>query len=525
MPLSRKFLVFFSAALATTAVGPVSGAGAQAPQIDWRACPEVGFPALQCGTFKVPYDYNKPTGKKFTIAMQKLPASGRKIGTLFTNPGGPGSEGLRTWKNAYFSQSLGEAFDLIGFDPRGVGKTKPAFDCPSVPTPAPPNLPGVDWLKYAMKITPFQVKENRACQSKSADFISHVGTNDVVRDLDAMRAAVGDAKLTYWGMSYGTRIGYVYAYRYPKKVRAMILDGSVTPDGSVADFTALRSTGGDDALRFIRSVSPATYAAVISTRDSLFASELDLGGGLKIGAYVWLGLVIPNLLDQNNWPNIKPLAGVVAQARRVGQGGNKARQQLRRLLGVVDEAPAGGLGAGANNAINCADYADRPSARKRLQIVRTVFSKAPVFGGQGAAVSAPQCVGFTYRPDPVPKIASKASIARVKNLKLVISDSTADAATPLVWGRAMSKVFQSSSEVTMVTGNHVNFLSTFSECVNRPLRLYLLTLKMPPRRTTCAFSAPTGLDMGAAAARKGEVDPKAVVDSLIRSYRRARPLN
>ncbi|MEI7626400.1 MAG: alpha/beta fold hydrolase [Actinomycetota bacterium] len=528
MPLSGKFLLFFSAVLATTAVGPVSGAGAQAPQIDWNACPEVGFPALQCGTFKVPYDYNKPHGKQFTLALQKLPASGKseKIGTLFTNPGGPGAPGLESWRVAAESRALIGAFDLIGFDPRGVGDTRPAFKCKSAYGEEPNEpLNSVGWMELEQINSALGAKANRACQSKSADFIAHVGTNNVVRDLDRMRAAVGDAKLTYWGMSYGTRIGYVYAYRYPKKVRAMILDGSVTPDGSVADFTALRSTGGDDALRFIRSVSPATYAAVISTRDSLFASELDLGGGLKIGAYVWLGLVVPNLLNQNNWPKIKPLAGVVAQARRVGQGGNKARQQLRRLLGVVDEAPAGGLGAGANNAINCADYADRPSARKRLQIVRTVFSKAPVFGGQGAAVSAPQCVGFTYRPDPVPKIASKASIARVKNLKLVISDSTADAATPLVWGRAMSKVFQSSSEVTMVTGNHVNFLSTFSECVNRPLRLYLLTLKMPPRRTTCAFSAPTGLDMGAAAARKGEVDPKAVVDSLIRSYRRARPLS
>ncbi|MCX6385170.1 MAG: alpha/beta fold hydrolase, partial [Solirubrobacterales bacterium] len=459
MVLLRKVFPFFSAALVAVAVGPVSGASAQTPQIDWNACPEVGFPTLQCGTFKVPYDYNKPTGKKFTIAMQKLPASGKKIGALFTNPGGPGSEGLRTWKNAYISQSLGEAFDLIGFDPRGVGKTKPAFDCPSVPTPAPPNLPGVDWLKYAMKITPFQVKENRACQSKSADFISHVGTNDVVRDLDAMRAAVGDAKLTYWGMSYGTRIGYVYAYRYPKKVRAMILDGSVTPDGSWANFADIRSQSADDALRFIRAVSPASYAAVISTRNSLYASKLQLRPGLQMSAYHWLMFLTIRLMPfQPQWPKIIEYAGYVSKARIDGPDGAPARTELSRLIGVPNAIHAGGLGGGAAPAINCADYADRPTAAERARIVRNVVSKAPIFGGFQASGATSGCVGFTYRPNPVPKIASKSSLERVKDVKLVISDSTADGATPLVWGHAMAKAFPSASEVTMQGGQHVNFL-------------------------------------------------------------------
>jgi hypothetical protein len=119
---------------------------------------------------------------------------------------------------------------------------------------------------------------------------------------------------------------------------------------------------------------------------------------------------------------------------------------------------------------------------------------------------APGCTGFTFRPDPVPRIASRASLARVRNLKLAITDSTADAATPLVWGRAMVRAFPSAFEVTQQTGNHVNFLSTESDCVDDPLREYLLTLKMAPRRTTCLFTAPAGLDMSAVAAGKRKLN-------------------
>ena len=145
--------------------------------------------------------------------------------------------------------------------------------------------------------------------------------------------------------------------------------------------------------------------------------------------------------------------------------------------------------------IPCADYADRPSRRERLRIIRNVVSRAPVFGGYGTSSMVPYCVGYTFRPDPVPRIASRASRARVRNVKLAISDSTADAATPLVWGRAMARAFPSAFEVTQITGNHVNFLQTNSNCVDDPILAYLLTGKMAPRRTACLFTAPEGLDM------------------------------
>jgi pimeloyl-ACP methyl ester carboxylesterase len=493
------------------AFGPASGASAQAAQISWTACPVENYPTLQCGTFEVPYDYGKPTGKKFTLALQKLPASGAKIGTLFANPGGPGSPGLNSWAFASTSQSLSESFDLVGFDPRGVGETRPAFDCEPVGV-GPDNTPNVDWPGFSAAATPIIARSNRACQRKSADFIAHVGTNNVVRDLDAMRAAVGDAKLNFWGMSYGSRIGYTYAYRYPQRVRAIILDGPVTPNGSWANFAEVRSGSEDQALRFIRSVSPATYAAVISTRNSLFASQLDIGTAgrpTRLGGYDWLRIVSSELLlQQTNWPGITKAAGLVAAARIVGPGGYDARAVLRKLFAVAQAEDGDGISAdgGATSAINCVDYADRPGARQRSRIVRNVVSRAPVFGGLLVSSEAPGCTGYTFRPDPVPRIASRASLARVRNIKLAISDSTADAATPLVWGRAMARAFPSAFEVTQQTGNHVNFLSTESRCVDDPLQEYLLTLKMAPRRTTCLFTAPAGLDMSAVAAGKRKLN-------------------
>ena len=528
----KKLSSFLFVAAFVAAFGPVSGASAQAAQISWTTCPKEAYPdpavadalypTLQCGTFKVPYDYGKPNGKQFTLALQKLPASGTKIGTLFTNPGGPGGEGRTSWTLAAPIR-MRKAFDLIGFDPRGVGETRPAFDCEKG-RQAVPKLPPVDWVQVAAVQRIFNARANRACQRKSAGFIAHVGTNNVVRDLDAMRAAVGDAKLNFWGMSYGSRIGYVYAYRYPQRVRAMILDGPVSPNGSVANFAEVGSRAADEALRFIRSVSPATYAAVIATRDSLFASRLDIGTAgrsIPLAGYEWLTLIDNKLSSQDSWPEITALAKQVAAARIVGPGGYDARAALREEAEVAEDEDVGGMAAGdgALNAINCADYADRPSARQRVRIVRNVVSRAPLFGGGKASLFLSLCTGFTFRPDPVPRIASRASLARVRNVKLAISDSTADAATPLVWGRAMARAFPSAFEVTQETGNHVNFLSTESDCVDDPLREYLLTLKTGPRRTTCLFTAPEGLDMSAVAASKRKLDPSAIVETILRNNR------
>ena len=531
---SKGLLSLLSVAFLMAVVGPVSGASAQAAQISWTTCPKEAYPdpaladafypTLQCGTFKVPYDYGKPNGKQFTLALQKLPASGTKIGTLFTNPGGPGVPGRNSWITPATSQSLSESFDLVGFDPRGVGETRPAFDCKSAAPVAPPNTLRINWVRLSVQQARLTGAANRACQRKSADFITHVGTNNVVRDLDAMRAAVGDAKLTFWGMSYGTRIGYVYAYRYPQRVRAMILDGPITPNGSWAQYADVRSRSNDEAFRFIRSVSPATYAAVISTRNSLFASRLDIGTAgrsIRLGGYDWLAIMAGNLLAQSSWPRIAQLADLVATARIVGTGGDQARAALRTALSIADAEGLGGATAGgrALQAISCADYADRPGARQRARIIRNVVARAPVIGGLVASSTTADCAGFTFRPDPVPRIASRASLARVRNLKLAISNSTADAATPLVWGRAMARAFPSAFEVTQETGNHVNFLRTESDCVDDPLREYLLTLKMAPRRTTCLFTAPEGLDMSAVAASKRKLDPSAIVETILRNNR------
>ncbi|MSX01915.1 MAG: alpha/beta fold hydrolase, partial [Actinobacteria bacterium] len=190
----KRLLSVLSAAAFVAVVGPVSGAAAQTGQIVWSDCPADSYPTLKCGTFQVPYDSSKPNGKQFTLALQKLPASGTKVGTLFANPGGPGVPGRTIWALPASSASLRQSFDLVGFDPRGIGETRPAFDC-DLASSGPDNTPRVDWVRLVSALTPAIARANRACQRKSADFIAHVGTNNVVRDLDAMRAAVGDPKL------------------------------------------------------------------------------------------------------------------------------------------------------------------------------------------------------------------------------------------------------------------------------------------------------------------------------------------
>ncbi|MEU0432051.1 alpha/beta hydrolase [Streptomyces sp. NPDC006290] len=256
----------------TTALAGQHGAAAEdltAPSVpglrlDWRAC--AGNSSYDCATAHVPLDYDKPRGRTIELAVVKRKATGpgRRIGTLFFNPGGPGGPGTVQMPQNYdfFPKKVRERFDIVSWDPRGVGNST-AVNCFASPEEAeawnaskPAGFP-VGRQERQAWISAYR-KLGRLCDERDPELLRHVSTEDNARDLDRLRRAVGDPKLTYLGISYGTILGATYANLFPSRVRALTLDSNIAP-------TAWTNRASDDARlpTFLRMGSDRSAAATL----------------------------------------------------------------------------------------------------------------------------------------------------------------------------------------------------------------------------------------------------------------------
>ena len=260
----------------SNSTGSPDGSQSDAPQglesfysqtIDWEDCSD-GTSPFQCGTVTIPLDYEHPDGRTITIALKKLPTSDgdAEHGSLFINPGGPGASGVAMMQvmAPMFTEELRGAYDIIGFDPRGVGQSTP-ITCwtndeikqhlanPSDDAGPTDPLKGVTY-----KNVPAQDKIDRgaanaarcAQHSQVPELLDHVGTHDVARDLDILRATNGNTKLNYLGISYGTRIGAIYADLFPDRVGRVVLDSAMDPSKrSGGEIRAEQITFSEGALR------------------------------------------------------------------------------------------------------------------------------------------------------------------------------------------------------------------------------------------------------------------------------------
>src|SRR5918998_3990586 len=221
--------------LATLALAPAAAQGAPAPSIDWKNC-YGQFGPLQCATVPVPLDYDDPNGETISIAVARLPASdpSRRIGSLFLNPGGPGGSGIDYVVGAgseLYTEEVRARFDLVGFDPRGIARSSGlrCFGTPKqwsvvFPPVAFPTTPDEERLQATGDRTLVG-----ACSKHVRPIIDHMSTANVARDLDVLRRAVGDEKLSYAGVSYGSYLGVTYANLFPDRVGALVVDGVLDP--------------------------------------------------------------------------------------------------------------------------------------------------------------------------------------------------------------------------------------------------------------------------------------------------------
>lgn len=274
--------------------------------VEWGPCHVVGggggtslkLPSgAECGKLAVPVDYDQRHGDATTLAMVRFSATGDRIGSLLINPGGPGESGIEAALGIVQSlpPRIRERFDLVGFDPRGVASSRPALWCNSdADNDRLRTEPQVDYSPAGVAHIEDETKAfvGRCIDKMGTKFLANVGTVNVARDLDAIRKALGDDKLTYLGYSYGTRIGSAYAEAYPQHVRAMILDGAVDPNADPVEADLRQAKGFQDAFN--------DFAA-----DCAKAPTCPLGTDPAKAVDVYHSLVDP-LVDKNNPRVSKP---------------------------------------------------------------------------------------------------------------------------------------------------------------------------------------------------------------------------
>ena len=494
----RKLVVVLAVAGATAAGATVTipaGAAtkaapaASAASITWGPCSDPSLKAVhaQCGFLKVPLDYSHPNGARISLAVSRIrhtsPAS-KYQGIILTNPGGPGGSGLNL--NAFLVPALrseklkngtaaADDYDWIGFDPRGVGSSVPALSCqPNYFSPDRPNYVPTSaalvqtWLKRSKAYA-------TACAKKNGPLLDHMTTIDAARDMDSIRAALGQKQITYYGFSYGTYLGQVYSTLFPSHVRRMILDSNVDP------LRVWYAANLDQDIAFNRNIKiwfgwvakynkiyklGATEAAV----EKLFYSEeaklLKHPAGGVIGPDEWVDVFLYAGYYEQTWLQLgSAFAGFV----------HKNDWKTVQALYEGDDTPGNDNGFAVYNAVQCTDVQWPLSWAKWAHDNWAVYKKAPFETWSNAWFNAP-CL---YWPAPAGK---PLHINGKHTSSALLIDETLDAATPFPGSLEVRKLYPNAVLLAEPGGTtHADSLSG-DLCVDGTIANYLALGHLPKRK-------------------------------------------
>jgi pimeloyl-ACP methyl ester carboxylesterase len=459
-----------------------------AQRLAWKPCRDGDW----CATLIVPLDYRRPTGPTIGLAVLKVPAADpdRRIGSLVVNPGGPGAPGTDYAANATlaFRAPLRDVYDIVGLDPRGVGSSD-AIDCVSDdaldayvamdPTPDTPEEVAA-YERAGLEL-------GRGCRQRSGALADHVSTVEAARDLDVLRAALGESTLAYLGASYGTELGATYADLFPDRAGRLVLDGAVDPSLDARRLAVGQAGGFELALRsyvgacvaagdcFLGESVEAGLATIRDLVDSIDAAPLptaDDDRPLQVGNAV-TGIARA-LYDRDAW-------------RVLDQGLRRALAGDGTVLLLLSDSyaarqPDGGYAHNlleANAAITCLDDPSRLDPADVPSVLPELLQASPTFGAV-YAWGLTSCDGFP----PQPRAARDADLRAAGAPPIVVVGTTRDPATPYAWAVSLARQLEPGVLVTREGDGHTGYNSG-NACVDQAVEGYLVDGTVPTDGLRC----------------------------------------
>lgn len=455
----------------TTSTAPVDGPTAPttepaepAPDVSWASCG-----TAECATVVVPLDHDDPTGPTIDLSVLRLPARGDRIGALFVNFGGPGSGAVDVVPTFPFPDEVRERFDIVAVDPRGVGGSTP-LACGVDSAELYAVDPTVEDEADAAALVAISDAYARDCANDRGDLLPHVGTRDVARDFDLVRAGMGDERIDYLGFSYGTSIGQVYAELFPDRVRTMILDGVVDPAPTGIDVALQQAMGFETALsRWAAGCGdrPSCDIAdpVAAVDDLLVAAEAGVPAGDRVlgPGEAAIGLALP-LYDTGLWP---ALDGAVASA--LAGDGSGMLALADQYLRLVDFS--------AYYAVSCLDSSWPADPGEHLDAAASAAARSPRFG-EAIVNDYLRCAVWPTDADPLGPIIAEGSPP------ILVVSTTGDPATPHANGVTVAERLAAGVLLTHEGDGHTVVFQG-DDCVDRIAVAYLLDQVVPPEGSRC----------------------------------------
>jgi pimeloyl-ACP methyl ester carboxylesterase len=455
-------------------------------KLSWTAC-GTGF---QCTKLKVPIDYGDPTGPTLKLKMIRLKASGSgpRIGSLVINPGGPGGSGIQYARNAKsnITSSVRARFDVVGFDPRGVGESDPV-DCltdaqldESLAADVTPDSPAeIKTLETEARLLA------EGCEKRSPGLLPYVGTHNVARDLDVMRAALGDKKLYYLGKSYGTLIGAIYADQYPTRVGRLVLDGAIDPSLSSQQITMDQTKGFQAAYEnFVAACLKLSSCPLGDTEKQVTDGVTALLKGLerkplpansdrKLNEALAMVGILVAMYDEGAWSYLRD---AIVQAQN-GDGST--------LLALADiysqRGPDGKYKDNANEviyAVNCLDHPGNDSPEEIQAQLPALRAASPLWG---------EFIGWGGLPCHYWAADSTEPAGAVKAAgadPILVVGTTRDPATPYAWAQGLADQLESGVLLSYNGDGHTAYFRGNS-CIDNAVDAYFLKGNAPKDGKRC----------------------------------------
>ncbi|RAJ61742.1 alpha/beta hydrolase family protein [Streptomyces sp. Amel2xB2] len=460
-------------------------------KLSWRDCGDEGF---QCARMKAPLDYDHPDPSKdlkLAVARKKASGKSKPIGSLLVNPGGPGGSAVDYVQQAAavgYPPPVRRAYDLVGLDPRGVARSEPVrclSDKQMDEYTQTDQTP--DTKKEESQLVSSYKKFAEGCEKKSGELLGNVSTVDAARDMDVLRALLGDKKLNYVGASYGTYLGAYYAGLYPGRSGRLVLDGAMDPSLSMLRINRDQTGGFETAFReFAKDCVGRTDCPLgrkspedAGRKLSAFFKKTDAhplrtGESRKLTESLATTGVIRAMYDESSWPQLRDALTTAMD----GDGSD--------LLALSDEYferdPDGRYGniMFANPSVNCLDLPPAFSSPDAVKKAVPSFEKTSAVFGRGFAWAALNCGYWPEKATGGPRNIDAKGAGPI-----LVVGTTRDPATPYAWAQGLAGQLDSARLLTYEGDGHTAYLRG-GACVNDTVDKYLLKGEAPKKNKTCS---------------------------------------